>query len=71
VLIAILLAELVGLAYFCREFSLRPRALDYLRLIVGSVPYQLLLSAAAMRAAWREMCGVNNWEKTAHVGAHL
>ncbi|MEA2230874.1 MAG: hypothetical protein QOD83_690 [Solirubrobacteraceae bacterium] len=67
----ILAAELVGLAHFCREFSLRPRALDYLRLVAGSVPYQLLLSAAAMRAAWRELRGINNWEKTAHVGAHL
>ena len=70
-LTAILVTELVGLAHFCKEFSLRPRAVDYLRLIVGSIPYQLMLSAAAVRASWRELCGVNNWEKTAHVGAHL
>jgi cellulose synthase/poly-beta-1,6-N-acetylglucosamine synthase-like glycosyltransferase/GT2 family glycosyltransferase len=70
-LTAILMAELIGLAQFCREFSLRARPLDYLRLVVGSIPYQLLLCAAAARAAWRELRGINNWEKTAHVGAHL
>jgi cellulose synthase/poly-beta-1,6-N-acetylglucosamine synthase-like glycosyltransferase len=70
-LMAILVAEVIGLAQFCREFSLRARPLDYLRLVVGSVPYQLLLCAAAARAAWRELRGINNWEKTAHVGAHL
>jgi cellulose synthase/poly-beta-1,6-N-acetylglucosamine synthase-like glycosyltransferase len=71
VLTAILLVEIVGLAFFCREFSLKSRPRDYLRLIAGCVPYQLLLSAAALRAAWREISGVNTWEKTAHVGAHL
>jgi cellulose synthase/poly-beta-1,6-N-acetylglucosamine synthase-like glycosyltransferase len=70
-LAAILVAELIGLAQFCREFSLRARPLDYLRLVVGTIPYQLLLCAAAARAAWRELRGINNWEKTAHVGAHL
>ena len=44
---------------------------DYLRLIVGFLPYQLLLAGAACHAAARELRGVNNWEKTAHVGAHL
>jgi glycosyltransferase XagB len=68
---AIVVAELIGLAHFCREFALRARPLDYLRLVVGSIPYQLLLCAAAARAAWRELRGINNWEKTAHVGAHL
>jgi cellulose synthase/poly-beta-1,6-N-acetylglucosamine synthase-like glycosyltransferase len=70
-LAAILVAELIGLSQFCREFSLRARPRDYLRLVVGSIPYQLLLCAAAGRAAWRELRGINNWEKTAHVGAHL
>lgn len=71
VLLAILSVELVGLAFFCKEFALRSRPRDYARLVVGSVPYQLLLSTAAVRAAWREISGVNTWEKTAHVGAHL
>jgi cellulose synthase/poly-beta-1,6-N-acetylglucosamine synthase-like glycosyltransferase len=70
-LAAILVAEVVGLAQFCREFALRARPVDYLRLVAGSIPYQLLLCAAAARAAWRELRGINNWEKTTHVGAHL
>jgi hypothetical protein len=35
------------------------------------VPYQLLLCLAALRAVWRELRGIHNWEKTAHAGAHL
>jgi len=29
-----------------------------------------VLSYAAVRATIRELRGINNWEKTAHVGAH-
>jgi hypothetical protein len=53
------------------ECGLRVRPLDHLRLIFGAIPYQVLLSIAALRAAWREYRGIRNWEKTAHVGAHL
>jgi len=34
------------------------------------VPYQLVLSAAALRAVAREARGERGWEKTEHVGAH-
>ncbi len=68
---AILVAELIGLAHFSKEFSRRARPLDYARLVLGSIPYQLLMCVASMRAAWRELRGINNWEKTAHLGAHL
>jgi cellulose synthase/poly-beta-1,6-N-acetylglucosamine synthase-like glycosyltransferase len=68
---AILVVELVGLHSLRAEFGLRVRLLDDLRLILGAIPYQILLSAAALRAAWREFRGIRNWEKTAHVGAHL
>jgi len=70
-LASILVAELIGLTLFCREFSLPARPRDYVRLLVGCVPYQLLLCVAAVRAGWRELHGITNWEKTAHVGAHL
>jgi glycosyltransferase XagB len=30
----------------------------------------MLICYAALRAVRREMRGVNNWEKTAHIGAH-
>ena len=68
---AILIVELVGLAEFGRDFGATIRVRDYLRLIWGAIPYQLLLASAALHAAVREIRGINNWEKTAHVGAHL
>jgi len=34
------------------------------------LPYQWVLSYASVRATIRELRGINNWEKTAHVGAH-
>jgi cellulose synthase/poly-beta-1,6-N-acetylglucosamine synthase-like glycosyltransferase len=40
-------------------------------LVVGTFPYQLLLAYAAVRAASRHVRGRGDWEKTAHVGAHL
>ena len=70
-LIAILAVEVAGLASLRTEFGLRVRFRDHVRLILSTVPYQLLLSIAAIRAAWRELRGRNDWEKTVHVGAHL
>jgi cellulose synthase/poly-beta-1,6-N-acetylglucosamine synthase-like glycosyltransferase len=70
-LVMILVAELIGLAELADDFRLRARTRDYLRLVAGFFPYQLLLSFAAVRAALRELFGIQNWEKTAHVGAHL
>ena len=37
---------------------------------VAWFPYQLVLAYAATRAVVRQMRGINNWEKTEHVGAH-
>jgi cellulose synthase/poly-beta-1,6-N-acetylglucosamine synthase-like glycosyltransferase len=70
-LIAILAVEVVGLHSLRGEFGLRVRTTDHLRLVVGAIPYQLVLSIAAAHAAWRELRGIRTWEKTAHVGAHL
>jgi cellulose synthase/poly-beta-1,6-N-acetylglucosamine synthase-like glycosyltransferase len=63
--------EVVGLHDFGRHYDLKIRALDYLRLIVGAPFYQLLLTLAAVRAVVRWRAGRNNWELTAHVGAHI
>ena len=70
-LIAILAVEVVGLHSLRAEFGLRVRLLDHVRLVLGAVPYQVVLSFAAAHAAWREFRGVRTWEKTEHVGAHL
>jgi hypothetical protein len=33
-------------------------------------PYQWILSIGAIRAVYRYMRGVSNWEKTVHLGQH-
>ncbi len=63
--------EIAGLRNFCRSYYVRPRLSDYLRLVLGTVPYQLILSAAAVRAVIRELVGQRGWEKTEHVGTFL
>lgn len=47
------------------------RFTDYLRLVLSTPFYQLLLAAASCRAAWKYVSGDFRWEKTGHTGAHL
>jgi cellulose synthase/poly-beta-1,6-N-acetylglucosamine synthase-like glycosyltransferase len=62
--------EIAGLHEFCHLYGLRTRGTDYVRLVLGVLPYQVVLSAAAVRAVIRESRGVRTWEKTTHLGAH-
>jgi glycosyltransferase XagB len=62
--------ESAALGEFGREFGVRIRARDQARLLLGTVPYQLLLAAAAVRSVWREIRGHGGWEKTTHTNAH-
>lgn len=61
---------LVGLHEFGKEQKLRVRIIDYARLVVSFVPYQIILSVAAARSIIRALRSENSWEKTKHVGAH-
>lgn len=61
---------LLGLYEFTDAHGLRPSLKTPLVMALGYLPYQWVLSYAAVRAARRELAGINNWEKTAHVGAH-
>lgn len=63
--------EAVGLHDFGQQYDLPVTFPDYVKLIVGSPFYQLILTAAALRAVWREFRGERDWELTQHVGAHL
>jgi cellulose synthase/poly-beta-1,6-N-acetylglucosamine synthase-like glycosyltransferase/putative flippase GtrA len=45
--------------------------LDYLGLVVGAYPYQLVLAVSALGAIYRSLAGVSDWVKTEHTGAHL
>jgi glycosyltransferase XagB len=68
--LAVLVMEAVALGELCRNYGFRARLRDYLRLVLGTLPYHTLLALAAMRAVLRELRGNRSWEKTAHVGAH-
>lgn len=70
-MLAMLAAEGVGFAEFCRAYGERPAVGDYARLVCGLLPYQFLLAYAAARAVVRQSRGVQGWEKTAHLGLHL
>jgi cellulose synthase/poly-beta-1,6-N-acetylglucosamine synthase-like glycosyltransferase len=60
----------VGLYEFTSIHGLRPSGLSWLQMLTAYMPFQWLLGYAALRAVWRQVRGVNTWEKTAHIGAH-
>ncbi|WP_375489230.1 glycosyltransferase [uncultured Jatrophihabitans sp.] len=62
--------EMVAYGDFCRTYGTRARLRDYLYLILGAVPYQLILAFAAARAVVRQVRGQGSWEKTAHSNLH-
>jgi cellulose synthase/poly-beta-1,6-N-acetylglucosamine synthase-like glycosyltransferase len=69
-LLAHLLLSLIGLYEFADAHQLRPSWKTPLVMSLTYLPYQWVLSYASVRATIRELRGINNWEKTAHVGAH-
>lgn len=71
VTLVLIAAEAAALRELRRRFHLAARRLDLVRLVVTTIPYQLVLSFAAARSTWRELIGAREWEKTAHAGAHL
>lgn len=62
--------EIAGLGEFGRLYAQKVRVLDYVRLVLGTIPFQILLAGAAIRAVFRELRGERGWEKTEHTGAH-
>jgi len=66
-----LILDVQMLGQFGRTFGQRVRFRDYVGLIIGSYPYQLMLSVAGAWALIRHLMGRNNWVKTTHHGVHL
>jgi cellulose synthase/poly-beta-1,6-N-acetylglucosamine synthase-like glycosyltransferase len=66
----LLAVEVVGLNEFGRIYKEKVRIRDYVKLVLGLVPYQVFLAAAAVRAVVRHVKGQNGWEKTEHTGQH-
>jgi glycosyltransferase XagB len=68
--IAMITFEVVGLREFCRLYYVRTQRRDYVRVLLSTPAYHLLLAFGACRAVWRELLGRRGWEKTAHAGVH-
>lgn len=64
------LAGFIGLLEFSRAYGEPVRLRDLAHYVLGFLPYQFLLGFGALRSVYRELRGLNNWEKTAHTGAH-
>jgi cellulose synthase/poly-beta-1,6-N-acetylglucosamine synthase-like glycosyltransferase len=62
--------SVVGIFEFTKVHGLQATWRSPLWMLAAFLPYQWMLSYAALRAAWRHLRGANNWEKTAHIGAH-
>lgn len=69
-LIGQFLLSLMGLHEFAEAHGFRLKLLTWLKLLLTFYPYQVLLGFGAMRAVYRELSGVNTWEKTKHINAH-
>jgi glycosyltransferase XagB len=69
-LLAHFLISVVGLYEFTRTYDLKASPRDVIRMGIAWIPFQLVISYSALRALGRQMRGVNNWEKTQHIGAH-
>lgn len=62
--------QLIGLREFARAYD-RPLSLrTQVGMLLGMIPYGLVLTYAALRAMLREARGERGWEKTVHVDAH-
>ena len=62
--------NLIGLYEFTDAHGLKPTWKVPLVMALGYLPYQWVLAYASMRATARQLRGINNWEKTQHIGAH-
>ena len=69
-ILAFFLIYVIGLQEFTKAHGLEASPRSVVRMALGWLPYQLMLSYAALRAVARERSGATDWEKTQHVGAH-
>lgn len=60
----------IGAYMFTREFGEKFTLRHLLNMMLTFLPYQWMLGVSAIRGVWRELRKENNWEKTAHHGAH-
>jgi glycosyltransferase XagB len=65
-----LIINLLGLFEFTSAHRLKISPWLVMRMIVTYLPFQWMINLAGFRALWRHLQGVNDWEKTQHLGAH-
>ena len=69
-LVAHFTLTVIGLYEFTNAHGLKPTWKTLLVMALGYLPYQWVLAYASVRATLRQLRGINNWEKTQHIGAH-
>jgi cellulose synthase/poly-beta-1,6-N-acetylglucosamine synthase-like glycosyltransferase len=69
-LIANFITTVIGLYEFADAHQLKATPRTVVKMAFTWLPYQIVLSYAALRALRRQLAGQRDWEKTAHVGAH-
>lgn len=69
--IATVALEACMLREFGKDHGFSVSTRDYVRLVVGTPAYQLLLAVASLRAYAKFRGGDFAWEKTDHAGSHL
>lgn len=62
--------QIFGLYEFTNIYKLKFFWRHPIIMIFTFIPYQWILCFASVRAVIREVKGINNWEKTEHIGAH-
>ncbi len=69
-LIANFITTVIGLYEFADAHQLKATPGTVVKMAFTWLPYQIVLSYAALRALRRQLAGQRDWEKTAHVGPH-
>jgi cellulose synthase/poly-beta-1,6-N-acetylglucosamine synthase-like glycosyltransferase len=69
-LFAHFLTAVIGLYEFTEAHQLKATPGTVVKMAFTWLPYQMVLSYAALRAVRRQLAGRGEWEKTQHVGAH-
>ena len=69
-LIAQYIINLIGLHEFADAHNIKLSRWTWFKLLISFYPFQILLGIGALRGVYRELKGINTWEKTKHVNAH-
>ena len=60
----------IGMFHFAHEYKRKFTVFHLLGMAITFFPFQWLLGISAIRGVFRELLKKNDWEKTAHFGAH-